>query len=102
MYSEKSNKILSLLLTKGNKKCWSIWLLESILQVYNGSKTESTFISKTVVSLEIKVHEVYIKPRKPRGAVLSIKESDDEESDNKEIQDLENVMKNISDTEEDN
>ena len=34
--------------------------------------------------------------------MLSVKESDDEESDNEEIQDLENVMKNISDTEEDN
>lgn len=58
---------------------------------------ESIFISKTVVSLHIKVHEVYVNPLKPR---LTIKESDDENSDNEE-QDLENIiMKNISGTED--
>ena len=56
---------------------------------------EGIFTSKTVTSLQIKVHEVFIKPLKPREALLSIKESDDEgeESDVKEL--------NISDIEED-
>ena len=37
---------------------------------------------KTVTSLQVKVHEVYIKPLKPREALLTIKESDsDDESD---------------------
>lgn len=40
-------------------------------------------MSKTVTSLQIKVNEVFIKPLKPKEALLSIKESDDkgEESD---------------------
>ena len=47
-------------------------------------------VSKTVVSLQIKVHEVYVKPLKPRELILSIRESDseDEESENEEIKDL--------------
>lgn len=51
---------------------------------------ESVFISKTVVSLQIKVQEVYVKPLKPGELVLSIRESDseDEESENEEIKDL--------------
>ena len=42
---------------------------------------EAIFISKTVTSFRIKVNEVFIKPPKPREALLSIKESDDGESD---------------------
>lgn len=51
---------------------------------------ESVFISKTVVSLQIKVQEVYVKPLKPGELVLSIRESDseDKESENEEIKDL--------------
>lgn len=52
---------------------------------------ESTFISKTAVSLHIKVHEVYVNPLKPREPVLSI-----EDSGNEETRDL-----NISEVEED-
>ena len=39
---------------------------------------ESIHLSKNIVSLQIKVHEVFIKPLKPRETLLSIKESDDE------------------------
>lgn len=39
---------------------------------------EGILISKTVTSLQIKVLEVFIKPLKPREALLTIKESDDE------------------------
>ena len=43
---------------------------------------EGIFIINTVTSLQVKVHEVYIKPLKPREALLTIKESDsDDESD---------------------
>ena len=43
---------------------------------------EGIFMIKTVTSLQVKVHEVYIKPLKPREALLTIKESDsDDESD---------------------
>ena len=42
---------------------------------------EGIFISKTVVSLQIKVHECYVKPLKPRESLLTINESDEEQSD---------------------
>ena len=57
---------------------------------------EGVFVSKTVTSVQIKVHETYVKPLKPRKASLSVKESDDEESEEEtEIKTL-----NISDIEE--
>ena len=51
---------------------------------------DSVFISKTVVSLQIKVQKVYVKPLKPGELILSIREShsEDEESENEEIKDL--------------
>ena len=54
-------------------------------------------MSKNIVSLQIKAHEVYIKPLKPRESILTIKESDDEEDKDDE----ENKTINISDIEED-
>ena len=45
---------------------------------------EGIFISKTVTSLQIKVHECYVKPLKPREALLTI---DDEENEVEEITD---------------
>ena len=53
-------------------------------------------MSKNIVSLQIKAHEVFIKPLKPREALLSIKESDEEDGDNSE----ENETVNISDIED--
>ena len=40
---------------------------------------ESIYLSRNTISLQIKVHEVYIKPVKPRESLLEIKESDDED-----------------------
>lgn len=46
---------------------------------------ESIYMSKNIISLQIKAHEVYIKPLKLREALLTIQESDDEdENDNEE------------------
>ena len=58
---------------------------------------EGIFISKTVTSLQIKVHECYVKPLKPREALLTI---DEEESEGEEITDqvLEDLF--LSDKEE--
>jgi len=41
---------------------------------------EGIYMSKTVTSLQIKVHECYVKPLKPRESLLTIKESDEEQS----------------------
>lgn len=57
---------------------------------------ESIYMSKNIVSLQIKAHELFIKPLKPREALLSIKESDEEDGDNSE----ENETVNISDIED--
>ena len=47
---------------------------------------EGIFISKTVTSLQIKVHECYIKPLKPRESLLTIEE-EEEESEGEELTD---------------
>ena len=44
---------------------------------------EGIFLRKTV-SLQIKVHECYVKPLKPRQSLLTIKESDEERSEQSE------------------
>ena len=38
-------------------------------------------MQKNIISLQIKAHEVYIKPLKPRESILEIKESDDEDEE---------------------
>ena len=45
---------------------------------------EGIYVSKNVTSLQIKVHECYIKPLKARESLLIIKESDEERSDQSE------------------
>ena len=57
---------------------------------------ESIYMSKNILSLQIKAHELFIKPLKPREALLSIKESEEEDGDNSE----ENETVNISDIED--
>ena len=45
---------------------------------------EGIYMSKTITSLQIKVHECYVKPLKPRESLLTIKESDGEQSEGEE------------------
>ena len=54
---------------------------------------EGIFISKTVTSLQIKVHECYVKPLKPRESLLTIEEEDEEQSDCEE--DIEQVFEDL-------
>ena len=50
---------------------------------------EGIFISKTVTSLQIKVHECYVKPLKPRESLLTIEEeNEDEEVTEQVVEDL--------------
>ena len=46
---------------------------------------EGIFISKTVTSLQIKVHECYVKPLKPRESLLTIEEENEDEDEDEEI-----------------
>lgn len=49
---------------------------------------ESVLIRKTAVSIQIKVHEVYVKPLNPREPISSIKDSDDDDDEVEENQDI--------------
>ena len=59
---------------------------------------EGVFISKTVTSLQIKVHECYVKPLKPRESLLTIEEEEEEEEEEDSEQVVEDFV--ISDKEE--
>ena len=45
---------------------------------------EGIYISENVISLQIKVHEAYIEPLKPRESLLKIIESEGEEGNESE------------------
>ena len=61
---------------------------------------EGIFISKTVTSLQIKVHECYVKPLKPRESLLTIEEEDEEQSDIEEI--IDQVVEDLVISDEEN
>ena len=66
---------------------------------------EGIFISKTVTSLQIKVHECCVKPLKPREALLKIEEEEedsDSDSDSKGEEITDKVVEDLllSDEEE--
>ena len=82
IYSEKSRKILSLFKTRGKKDLNPFKYIDQYCNVKMALIIEGIFISKTVTSLQIKVHECYIKPLKPRESLLTIEEENEEsESD---------------------
>ena len=74
IYSEKVKKILSLFRTKGKQNVNPFNYLNQYCHVKMALIIEGIFISKTVTSLQIKVHECYIKELKPRGALFTIEE----------------------------
>ena len=100
IYSEKSKKILSLFITEGKKDLNPFKYIEQYCNVKMALIIEGIFISKTVTSLQIKVHECYVKPLKPRESLLTIEEEDEEQSDIEEV--TEQVVEDlvISDKEE--
>ena len=85
IYSEKSKKILSLFKGKGGKDLNPFKHINQYCNVKLALIIEGIFISKTVTSLQIKVHEYYVKPLKPRESLLTVEEEDEEQSDNEEI-----------------
>ena len=87
IYSEKSKKILSLFKGKGGKDLNPFKYINQYCNVKLALIIEGIFISKTVTSLQIKVHECYVKPLKPRESLLTIEEEDEEQSDIEEIND---------------
>ena len=100
IYSEKSKKILSLFNGKGKKALNPLKYIDQYCNVKMALIVEGIFMSKTVTSLQIKVHECYVKPLKPRESLLTIKEESESESDDEtvEVGDIEDLV--ISDIEE--
>ena len=88
IYSDKTKKILLIFRTKGNKSLNPFDYLDQYFNTKMAIIFESIYLAKNIISLQIKAHEVYIKPLKPRETILEIKESDDEddeyESDNED------------------
>ena len=81
IYSEKTKKILSLF--KGKKGC-DLNPLKYINQycwVKLALIFEGIFISNTVTSLQIKVHECYIKDLEPRKSLITITEESDDDDE---------------------
>ena len=88
IYSEKSKKILSLFKEKGGRDLNPLKYINQYCNVKLALIIEGIFISKTVTSLQIKVHECYVKQLEPRKSLITIdeKSSDsDSDSDSKEI-----------------
>ena len=90
IYSDKSKKILSLFKTKGNKTLDRFKYVDQYCNVKMALIVEGIFISKTVTSLQIKVHECYVKPLKPRESLLTVND-EESESDSDSDSDTENV-----------
>ena len=88
IYSEKSKKILSLFKTKGKKDLNPFKYIDQYCNVKMALIIEGIFISKTVTSLQIKVHECYVKPLKPRESLLTIEEEEEEKESEQVVEDL--------------
>ena len=100
IYSEKSKKILSLFKGKGGKDLNPFKYIDQYCNVKLALIIEGIFISKTVTSLQIKVHECYVKPLKPRESLLTIEREEEEQSDIEEITDQ--VVEELVISEEEN
>ena len=95
IYSEKSKKILSLFKTKGKKDLNPFKYIDQYCNVRMELIIEGIFISKTVTSLQIKVHECYVKPLKPWESLLTIDEESYEEQVEKNESDTEQVIEDL-------
>ena len=84
IYSDKTKKILSLFRTKKKDSVNPFDYLNQYCYVKMALVIEGIFISKNVTSLQIKVHECYVKPLKARESLLKIKETDEERSEQSE------------------
>ena len=81
IYSEKSKKILSLFKNKAKKDLNPFNYIDQYCNVKMALIIEGIYISKTVVSLQIKVHECCVKQLKPRESLLTIDEESEASED---------------------
>ena len=98
IYSEKSKKILSLFKGKGGKDLNPFKYINQYCNVKLALIIEGIFISKTVTSLQIKVHECYVKQLEPRKSLLTIDEkSSDSDSDSDSVSKGEEITDQVVD-----
>ena len=100
IYSEKSKKILSLFKTKGKKDLNPFKYIDQYCNVKMALIIEGIFISKTVTSLQIKVHECYVKPLKPRESLLTIDEEEEGSEDDYTKDGIEDLVISVEDENE--
>ena len=100
IYSDKTKKILSLFKTKGKKDINPFKFVDQYCNVRMALIIEGIFISKTVISLQIKVHECQVKQLKPRESTLTPidEESESDDDTDEKSEDIEDLA--ISDVEE--
>ena len=79
IYSEKHNKMIIMFYTKNKKKIDPFDYLNHYCYVKLVILVESIFLEK--LCLQIKVHEAYIKPIKPRKSLLAIADIEEELGD---------------------
>ena len=94
IYSDRSKKILSLFKGNGGKDLNPFKYIDQYFTVKLALIVEGIFMSKSVTSLQIKVHECYVKPLKPRESLLKF-EDDEEESEHEISSDEESDLKNL-------
>ena len=81
IYSDKTKKIMSLFYTKGVKNVNPFDYLNQYYKVKMALIIEGIYLSKNVISIQVKANKVYVKPLKPRQSFLKINESDNESDD---------------------
>ena len=87
IYSEKSKKILSLFKNKVSKDLNPFKYIDQYCNVKMALIVEGIFISRTVTSLQIKVHECQVRQLKPRESLLTtIDEESDSDSDSETVE----------------
>ena len=79
IYSDRTKKILSIFRTKVEQNVKPLEYLNKYFNTNMAIIFESIYLARNIISLQIKAHEVYIKPLKERESILEIKESDGEE-----------------------
>ena len=88
IYSEKSKKILSLFKNK-NKEVNPFKFVDQYCNVRLALIIEGLFINKSVVSIQIKVHEYQVKELKPRESLLKPIDEESEDIEDLVISDVE-------------
>ena len=79
MYSKKAKKMLSLFKSKGKKSVDPFDYLNQYCRVKVALIFEGMYLSNNIVSLQIKVHEVYVKEIPQHKSLMTIEEDEENE-----------------------